>query len=89
MCRFNQIITYILIFPLTFSSVNCHVHVMNEYNKPNKKIVLELFACMLVIQQNDALLQNMATVKHCHHFQYLHLYTFKGGGQKSVCFVHL
>ena len=33
----------------SFSSVNCHVHVMNEYNKPNKKTVLELFACMLVI----------------------------------------
>ena len=29
-----------------------------------KKIVLELFACMLVIHQNDALLRNMATVKH-------------------------
>ena len=50
-----------------------------------KKIVLELFACMLVIHQNDALLRNMATVKHCHHFQYLHLYTFR----KSVRFVRL
>ena len=70
-------------FPLTFSYVNCHVHVMNEYNNPNKKIVLELFACMLVIHQNDALLRNMATVKHCHHFQHLHLYTFKGEGEGS------
>ena len=54
-----------------------------------KKIVLELFACMLVIHQNDALLRNMATVKHCHNFQHLNLYTFKGeeGGQKkcTVC----
>ena len=45
---------------------------------------------MLVIHQNDALLRNMATVKHCHHFHHLHLYTFKGeggGGQKkcTVC----
>ena len=62
---------------------------MNEYNKPNKKIVLELFACMLVIHQNGALLRNMATVKHCHHFQHLHLYTFKGGGQKKCRFCTL
>ena len=48
--------------------------------KPNKKIVLELFACMLVIHQNDALLRNMAIVKHCHNFQHLHWYTFKGEG---------
>ena len=55
-----------------------------------KKIVLELFACMLVIHQNDALLRNMATVKHCHHFHHLHVYTFKGGGvRKSVRFVRL
>ena len=56
-------------------------------NRQNeKKIVLELFACMLVIHQNDALLRNMATVKHSHHFQHLHLYTFKGEGgvRKSV-----
>ena len=53
---------------------------MNEYNKPNKKIVLKLFVCMLVIHQNDALLRNMATTKLCHHFQHLHLYTFKGEG---------
>ena len=51
-----------------------------------KKIVLELFACMLVIHQNDALLQNMATVKHCHYFQHLHVYTFKGDQKKcTVC----
>ena len=64
---------------------------MNEYNKPNKKIVLELFACMLVIHQNDALLRNVATVKHTRHFQHLHLYTFKGEGEfrKSVRFVCL
>ena len=63
---------------------------MNEYNKPNKKIWLELFACMLVIHQNDALLQNIATVKHCHHFQYLHMYTFKGEwGQKKCIFCTL
>ena len=49
-----------------------------------KKIVLELFACMPVIHQNDALLRNMATVKHCHHFQHLHLYTFKGEGSEKV-----
>ena len=50
-----------------------------------KKIVLELFACMLGINQNDALIRNMATVKHCHHFQHLHLYTFKGeGGSEKV-----
>ena len=59
-------------------------------NRQNeKKIVLELFACMLVIHQNGALLRNMATVKHCHNFQHLHWYTFKGegGGQKkcTVC----
>ena len=46
-----------------------------------KKIVLELFACMLVIHQNDALLRNMATVKHCHHFQHLH---FQGEGSEKV-----
>ena len=40
---------------------------------------------MLVIHQNDALLRNMATVKHCHHFHHLHLYTFKGeGGSEKV-----
>ena len=50
-----------------------------------KKTVLELFAYMLVIHQNDALLRNMATVKHCHNFQHLHLYTFKGsGGSEKV-----
>ena len=50
-----------------------------------KKIVLEC-ACILVIHQNDALLRNMATVKHCHHFHHLHLYTFKGegGGSEKV-----
>ena len=50
-----------------------------------KKIVLEWFACMLVIHQNDALLRNMATVKHCHHFHHLYLYTFKGeAGSEKV-----
>ena len=42
---------------------------------------------MLVIHQNDALLRNMASVKHCNNLHHLHLYTFKGGGQKKcrVC----
>ena len=59
-------------------------------NRQNeKKIVLELFACMLllVIHQNDALLRNMATVKHCHHFQHLHLYTFNQGEVRKKCTV--
>ena len=47
--------------------------------------MLELFACVLVIHQNDALLRNM--VKHCHHFRHLHLYTFKGEGGQKKCTV--
>ena len=29
----------------------------------------------------------MATVKHCHHFHHLHLYTFKGEGGQKKCTV--
>ena len=33
-------------------------------------------------------LKKMATVKHCHHFQHLHLYTFKVvGGQKRCTYL--
>ena len=56
-----------------------------KYRQNEKKIVLELFACMLAIHQNDALLRNMATVKHCHHFLTFKFVHFQGGrGSEKV-----
>ena len=42
---------------------------------------------MCLYASDSSLLRNIATLKHCHHFQHLHLYTFKGEeGQKKCMF---
>ena len=53
--------------------------------KSEKSVVDQISQCSSVVKNSKNSYDILLTVKHCHHFQNLYLYTFKGeGGSEKV-----